>query len=105
MMPNLSLKNKDKPPAKSVDLGEGYTLLRLCDSVAHAVSTQEAEAILELWCKEQWPNRDGWSNHKMIICWARIHLPNSQKVCSVWGERRLRRKPKRTMIVRVRTPS
>lgn len=105
MMPNLSFKNKDKHPVKSVDLSEGYILLQPCESITHAISTQEAEAILELWCKEQWPNRDGWSNHKTIICWAQLHLPNGQKVHSVWGEGQLHHKPKQTMIVRVHTPS
>ncbi|KAF8317813.1 hypothetical protein F5887DRAFT_857281, partial [Amanita rubescens] len=83
------------------DLGQGYTLLRACDSVARAVSTQDAQAILNLWDKEKWPNRDGWANHKTVIRWARLRLPNGQKVCSAWGEgRSLRRKRKRTTIVR-----
>ncbi len=101
MMPGLSLKNKEKLPNNSVDLGQGYTLLRACDSVARVVLTQEAQAILDLWDKEKWPNRDGWANHKTIIRWARLRLPNGQKVRSAWGEGRSHRKHKRTTIVRV----
>jgi hypothetical protein len=87
MMPGLSLKNKDKLPQNSADLSQGYVLLRACDSVRRTVSTREAEAILKLWDKEEWPNRDGWANHKAITRWAQLRLLNGQIVHSVWGRR------------------
>ncbi|KAM6491245.1 hypothetical protein JOM56_013484 [Amanita muscaria] len=100
MMPNLALKDKEKPPQCSVDLGQGYILLRACDTIPREVSSQEAEAILNLWLEEKWPNRDGWAKQKTITRWAGLHLPNGQKVRSAWGEKRLRRSPKRTTIVK-----
>lgn len=103
MMPDLSLKVKDKLPEYSVDLGNGYVLLRACDNVLREVPGPEAHAILKLWLEEGWPNRDGWASTRKVKRWARLQLPNGQKVRSAWGEGCSLRKCRRTTIVKVCT--
>ena len=97
MIPNLSRKNEETLPS-----GGGHVLLNACDNIAREVSQPEADAILKLWLKEKWLNSDGWARDRKIKRWARLLLPNGQRVRSVWGEGRWRRKVRRMMIVKVR---
>ena len=97
MIPNLSRKNEETLPS-----GGGHVLLNACDNIAREVSQPEADAILKLWLKEKWLNSDGWARDRKIKRWARLLLPNGQRVRSVWGEGCWHRKVRRTTIVKVR---
>jgi hypothetical protein len=46
MFPNLDLDNNDSFPRGAKDLGQGYVLLRMCQTVAKPVTDAEATAIL-----------------------------------------------------------
>lgn len=99
MMPELSLKDENRLPAYSMDLGDGYVLLTARDNVKRKVSDKEANAILGLWESNGWPNLHGWT--KEVKRWARLRIPNGQVARSVWGESRSRKKLRRTTIVKV----
>ena len=60
----LSLKNKNKLPSYSMDLGDGYALLTTCGNVLQKVKVSEGEAmaIMKLWEMRGWPNLHGWSS-------------------------------------------
>jgi hypothetical protein len=60
IIPALELWSKDNLPRGAMDLGEGYTLLRACQEIATDVPHMEANAIVEYWRDQDWPNADGW---------------------------------------------
>ncbi|KAM6489697.1 hypothetical protein JOM56_014868 [Amanita muscaria] len=96
MMPTLSLKDEDRLPAHSMDLGDGYVLMTACDKVLRSVSENEAVAIFKLWETNRWPNLHHWT--KEVKRWARLRIPNGQVARSL---HRSRKKLRRTTIVKV----
>lgn len=53
------------------------------------------------WHAQSWPNADTWTH---TLChWAKLQLPNGQKVCSVWNDTNLMMKLRRSLCIKVST--
>ncbi len=60
MFPHLNLNKDDSLPQGAKDLGQGYALLRACQTTAEPVTEAEAVAILKYWEEMDWPNLNTW---------------------------------------------
>ena len=60
MFPNLDLDHTGTFPRGAKDLGQGYALLRACQTAAEPVTEAEENVILLYWEKKGWPNQDAW---------------------------------------------
>lgn len=103
MLPDLVLESDKAHSSNSVDAGDGYALVPTCDNILRDVSPAEADAILNYWKSQTWPNDDGWP--RAVKRWGRLHLPNGQLVRSAWVESRSQRSLRRTTIVKISTGS
>ena len=99
MFPDLE-PDKSAMPAGSLDIDDGYVLLRKRDKAAHAVRECEADSI-----RTYLTDALGdaavlrWSG--TVIRWARVRLPNGQVARSLWGESDRKRRPRRARNVTV----
>ncbi|SJL09586.1 uncharacterized protein ARMOST_12966 [Armillaria ostoyae] len=93
---------KDSLPkhAKPVD-GTGYLLLPRRQETLIDVSDLEADAIMDLWQQNQWPNAERWP--RCVKRWGRLRLPNGQVARSFWMEKRagIRRNLRNTRNVKI----
>ena len=83
MIPNL--EPIEPPPSTSLDVGDGYTLLRARDKRPKIIAGAAAAAIrahLEQHYDIQRPN---WSPR--VHRWARLRIPNGQIVRTAWKEK------------------
>ncbi|KAJ7305437.1 hypothetical protein DFH08DRAFT_721220 [Mycena albidolilacea] len=72
-------------PENSVDLGNGYILLRARDEYHQLIEGAYGEAIRDYLAEaEGVPAAEGWMPR--VARWARMRLPNKQIVRSVWKE-------------------
>ena len=99
MFPNLDLGHTGTFPRGAKDLGQGYALLRACQTAAEPVTEAEENVILRYWEKKGWPNRDAWP--RAVKRWSRLQLPNGQKVRSGWYESQSTRQLRKTTCVKV----
>ncbi|KAF9559080.1 hypothetical protein CPC08DRAFT_608363, partial [Agrocybe pediades] len=76
IFPTLDETGKDSLPRYSVDLGDGYALLRPRDKLAQQFTRKELEEIGKVSDKE--------SRQR----WGRVQLPNGQLARSVYSEKR-----------------
>ncbi|KAJ6589494.1 hypothetical protein B0H19DRAFT_979711, partial [Mycena capillaripes] len=75
----------DKLPRGSVDLGDGYVLLRAQDSCSRRVRTCEEEAIMD-YLRDEFGDEIAEEWRPSVVRWARARLPNGQVVRSWWKE-------------------
>lgn len=61
-----------------------YAFLPQCYTTARPMVPPEYNTLMEYWRHEGWPNQTSWPN--MVICWARLQLPNGQRAQSIWSE-------------------
>ncbi len=104
MFPHLNVPNLDNDdslrlPRGAKDLGQGYALLRMCQSTAKSVGDAEASAILRYWEERGWPNLDAWP--RAVKRWSRLQLPNGQRARSRWYESQSTRPLRTTTCVKV----
>jgi hypothetical protein len=72
-------------PQNSVDLGNGYVLLRARDEYHQLIEGVYGEAIRDYLAEaEGVPAAEGWMPR--VARWARMRLPNKQIIRSVWKE-------------------
>jgi Transposase family tnp2 len=94
--------DNDVPPlstrSRTFDGYEGYAFLPSCENYPSPLSgVGERDALMLYWHARGWPNADTWPH---AVCrWAKLQLPNGQKVRSVWAERRLTMKIRRASCV------
>jgi len=60
MFPYLNLSKEESLPRGAKDLGQGYALLRACQTTAEVVTEAEAAVILRYWEQMDWPNLNTW---------------------------------------------
>ena len=81
------------------DSAPGYIFLPRREEVPSPLGNDELQALLLYWEEQQWPNNEQWPN---AVCrWAKLQLPNGQKVRSVWFESGVSVKLRRTSCVEV----
>ena len=99
MFPDLE-PDKSAMPAGSLDLGDGFVLLRKRDKAAHAVRECEAESI-RTYLSDAFGDEAvlRWSG--TVIRWARVRLPNGQVARSLWGESGRKQRPRQARNVMV----
>jgi hypothetical protein len=83
MIPTLE-PNSNRPPRGSIDLDNGYLLLRAKQRTAAVVTDAEANAINTYLHNLRFPARDPAS--LKVTRWARLRLPNGQHARSLWKE-------------------
>ena len=83
MIPALRPR-KDQLPRGSIDLGEGYVLLRAVDKIAWPVLPEE-EAAIETYLRNTGRSLGEWE--QSVVRWARIRLPNGQIARTAWKEK------------------
>jgi hypothetical protein len=83
MIPTLE-PDKDRLPRGSIDLNDGYVLLRAKQRTAALVTPMEAEATNTYLRNLEFDTRDP-ANLK-VTRWARLRLPNGQNARSLWKE-------------------
>jgi hypothetical protein len=78
----------------------GYVFFPCCEEYPSPLSqNEEREALMLYWHAQGWPNADTWPH---AVCrWAKLQLPNGQKVRSVWNETSLMAKVCRSSCVEV----
>ncbi|KAJ6525179.1 hypothetical protein B0H19DRAFT_1085021 [Mycena capillaripes] len=84
IIPDLE-PDQDKLPRGSVDLGNGYVLLRAQDSCSRPVRACEEEAIRE-YLRDEFGDDIAEEWRPSVVRWARTRLPNGQIVRSWWKE-------------------
>jgi hypothetical protein len=70
MFPHLKLGDDNSLPQGAKDLGQGYALLRACQTAAKPVTEAEANTILRYWEDKGWPNLDTWP--RAVKRWSRL---------------------------------
>ena len=103
LFPDLDLGSTVASPRGSKDLGQGYVLLRACQTTAELVTEAEANAILRYWEENGWPNLEAWP--RSVKRWSRLQLPNGQKARSRWYESHSTRPLRKTTCVKVCCPA
>ncbi len=103
MFPHLNLNKDDSLPQGAKDLGQGYALLRACQTTAEPVTEAEAVAILKYWEEMDWPNLNTWP--RSVKRWSRLQLPNRQKAHSRWYESHSTHPLRKTTCVKVCCPA
>ena len=101
MFPHLDLttNRSESLPCSAKDLGHGYALLRMCQTVPKQVTEPEAIAILRHWEDNNWPNMGAWPH--AVMRWARLQLPNGQIAWSRWCEEHSKHPLQKTTCVKV----
>jgi hypothetical protein len=84
-------------PKGSLDLGQGYILLRRRERSAHIVRPCEADAILRYLST----NGIDIVSAPSVTRWARLRLPNGQVARSAWKENAMSRHPRIARNVKV----
>ncbi|KAI9057969.1 hypothetical protein FKP32DRAFT_1660001 [Trametes sanguinea] len=80
-----TFSNEDGLPRGSIELGDGYALLRAREKRANTVRNQaEAASIIAYLRNLRHPAADGWV--PIVQRWARLLLPNGQIARSAWKE-------------------
>ncbi|KIL56752.1 hypothetical protein M378DRAFT_88875, partial [Amanita muscaria Koide BX008] len=87
LIPYLDRKRKAKQG--SVDIGDGYILLRARDRYSREVSEAEANAIQDFLFRSG--DLSEATGTQKVQKWARLQLPNGQAARSVWKEDRMKR--------------
>ena len=96
------LPSSTSPPSRpQKDLNDGFILLWPRQKQQTEILPLEEEAIMTLWQKEGWQNQNDWP--RTVCRWARIRLPNSQVVRSMWGESKSQQHLRQTTIAKVRS--
>ncbi|KAJ7175518.1 hypothetical protein C8R46DRAFT_890471 [Mycena filopes] len=72
-------------PRASVEIGEGYVLLRAQDSCSRSIRPCEEEAI-RTYLEEEFNEDAAQEWRPSVVRWARARLPNGQIVRSLWKE-------------------
>ena len=88
MIPNLDRYAPAEVPQTSIDIGNGFVLLRARDRTARAMLDNERSALmkyLEHWHIHVIDDSDEW--RPMVTRWARLRLPNGQIARSAWKEK------------------
>jgi len=94
-------------PQRSLDIGNGFALLRKRDrrplSVRHYFQTTEVlEAIKIFLISTGDENLEEWTaSGQKILRWARLRLPNGQTARSLWNETARKKTPRRARNVKV----
>ncbi|KAJ7092160.1 hypothetical protein C8R44DRAFT_719616 [Mycena epipterygia] len=83
MIPDLH-PEEQKLPRGSIDLGDGYVLLRARDEFRHHIDGNAGQAIRNYLEADSGPMVGQLS----LIRWARVRLPNGQIARSLWKESR-----------------
>ena len=85
--------------ARKFDGYEGYAFLPRCEEYPSPLEDDERDALKVYWHAQGWPNTDTWPN---TVChWAKLQLPNGQKARSVWQEKSMATKRRRSSCVEV----
>lgn len=96
----MSLKNTS--PRGSIDLGDGYILLRAADRSPRGVTEQEAKALTDFAHQNpQYGANAQWFRCPKVIRWARVALPTLQIARSTWSETDRRRTPRKSSNIKV----
>ncbi|CDO78075.1 hypothetical protein BN946_scf185020.g1 [Trametes cinnabarina] len=82
MFPSLA-GDEEHVPRGSIDLGNGYALLRASDRVARRIPPHEARALI-LYLVRQGVDAAGWT--PAVWKWARLYLPSGQIARTLWKE-------------------
>jgi hypothetical protein len=85
IIPDLE-PDSDALPRGSIDLGDGFILLRARDSAAREMDGR-AGAAIQRYYQEQAPDEFNPNSWPRIIRWARLRLPNGQIARSAWKEK------------------
>jgi hypothetical protein len=74
-------------PRNAIDLGDGYVLLRRCDTTARPVLPAEELALITY--LQTFPEFREICLYSPFsaIRWARLHLPTGQIAWSMWGKK------------------
>ncbi|KAF8226798.1 hypothetical protein L208DRAFT_1498218 [Tricholoma matsutake] len=78
---------------------DGYAFLPRCDTTTRPMVQLEHDALMDYWEREGWPNQGSWPN--MIVCWARLQLPNGQRARSIWSDSNSKASLRRTSCVEI----
>jgi hypothetical protein len=87
-------------PKGSLDVGQGYLLLRRRERTAHAVRPCEAQVILRYLSD----NDIHITSAPLVTRWARLRLPNGQVARSAWKENAMSKQPRMARNVKVCFP-
>jgi hypothetical protein len=101
MIPDLELESPPLPYG-SIDLGDGYVLLRKRDSTAQEVRRCEANAIRSYLSDAGSDVPQDWA--PTVTRWAQLRLPNGQTARSLWNEHEKKKTPRRARNVKVFIP-
>ncbi|OSD00951.1 hypothetical protein PYCCODRAFT_1370050 [Trametes coccinea BRFM310] len=82
MFPSLA-GDEEHVPRGSIDLGNGYALLRASDRVARRIPPHEARALIS-YLVRQGVDAAGWT--PAVWKWARLYLPSGQIARTLWKE-------------------
>lgn len=83
MIPDLDPEEK-KLPRGSIDLQDGFVLLRARDEYRHQLGGEKGRVLREFLEELNGPTRGAVS----VVRWARLRLPNGQIARSAWKEHR-----------------
>ncbi|KAG1729175.1 hypothetical protein EDD22DRAFT_146480 [Suillus occidentalis] len=84
-------------PKGSLDLGDGYILLRRRERSAHSVRPCESDAIIQYLAT----NHIHIATAPPITRWARLRLPNGQVARSAWKENGMSKQPRMARNVKL----
>lgn len=84
MLPGLE-QDTNRLPRGSVDVGNGYTLLRARDKTARKLPMDEEQVVLAYF--QSVAGTLEIDSHPQITRWSRLRLPNGQIARSAWKER------------------
>jgi hypothetical protein len=98
MIPDLEVETPPLPYG-SIDLGDGYVLLRKRDLIAQEVRGCEADAIRSYLSDAGSNVPQNWA--PTVTRWARLRLPNGQITRSLWNEFEKKKTPRRARNIKV----
>jgi hypothetical protein len=81
----------------------GYAFLPRYEDYPSPLGGDEREALRVYWHTQNWPNADAWP--PAVCRWAKLQLPNGQKARSIWYEKNVPTKLRRSSCVEVSSAS